>query len=374
MLVRKRFRLTPKSLSVNGHVMEEPTGLKVIAERLNLSESTVSRALNDYRDISARTKARVRDAAEELGYEPNTHARRLASGKSDTIGYVMPMQDGQLTETFLGELMAGMAKMLAGRGWDLMVLAPHSPEDELAMFKKIARARHVSGLVISRTYSDDPRFRILQDLEIPFVSHGRSNDSGNAAWLDVDNELAFVEMTAYLASLGHQRIAHIGGPPMYNFARQRADGWKRGLNDAGLEETAGYAESTELSFDGGNAAMNRLLALDKPPTAVCCVSDVVAIGAMRAIRDAGYLPGREISLVGYDGLEIGSLLDPPLTTMSQPLQSAGSRLAEMLITIVEGKSLPADNQELFRASLVRRGTANPPVEGVPEGRSTTGRQ
>ena len=114
--------------------------------------------------------------------------------------------------------------------------------------------------------------------------------------------------------------------------------------------------------------MKRLLALDEPPTAVCCVSDVVAIGAMRAIRDAGYLPGREISLVGYDGLEIGSLLDPPLSTMSQPLQSAGSRLAEMLITIVEGKSMPADNQELFRASLVRRGTANPPFEGVPEGR------
>ena len=92
--------------------MEEPKGLKVIAERLNLSESTVSRALNDYRDISARTKARVRDVAEELGYEPNTHARRLASGKSDTIGYVLPKQDGQLTETFLGELMAGLDPML----------------------------------------------------------------------------------------------------------------------------------------------------------------------------------------------------------------------------------------------------------------------
>ena len=200
------------------------------------------------------------------------------------------------------------------------------------------------------------------------MSHGRSNESANSAWLDVDNELAFVEMTSYLASLGHRRIAHIGGAPVYNFARQRADGWKRGLKDSGLKEVAGYAESTELSFEGGNAAMKRLLALDEPPTAVCCVSDVVAIGAMRAIRDAGYLPGREISLVGYDGLEIGSLLDPPLTTMSQPLQSAGSRLAEMLITIVEGKSMPADNQELFRASLVRRGTANPPFEGVPEGR------
>ena len=348
--------------------MEERRGLKVIAERLNLSESTVSRALNDYRDISARTKALVRDMAKELDYEPNTHARRLASGKSDTIGYVMPMQDGQLTETFLGELMAGMAKTLAGRGWDLMVLAPHTPEDELAMFRKIASARHVSGLIISRTYSNDPRFRILQELDIPFVAHGRSSDSMSAAWLDVDNEAAFREMASYLASLGHRLIAHIGGPPVYNFARQRAEGWQAGLQDAGLELTAGYHQATELSFEGGEAAMTRLLSLEAPPTAVCCVSDVVAIGAMRAIREAGYLPGREISVIGYDGLEIGALLDPPLTTMSQPLQSAGSRLAEMLITIVEGDSMPADNQQLFRASLVRRGTANPPIEGVPESR------
>lgn len=350
--------------------MEERRGLKVIAERLNLSESTVSRALNDYRDISARTKTLVRDLANELGYEPNTHARRLASGKSDTIGYVMPMQDGQLTETFLGELMAGMAKTLAGQGWDLMVLAPLTPEDELAMFKKIASARHVSGLIISRTYSNDPRFRILQELDIPFVAHGRSSDSMSAAWLDVDNKAAFHEMTSYLAALGHRRIAHIGGPAVYNFARQRADGWQAGLQDAGLELIAGYHEVSELGFEGGEAAMTRLLSLETPPSAVCCVSDVVAIGAMRAVREAGYVPGRDISLVGYDGLEIGALLDPPLTTMSQPLQSAGSRLAKMLITIVKGDSMPADNQELFRASLVRRGTANPPIEGVPVSRST----
>ena len=116
--------------------------------------------------------------------------------------------------------------------------------------------------------------------------------------------------------------------------------------------------------------MERLLALDQPPSAVCCVSDVVAIGAMRAIRQAGYLPGREISHRVCDGLEIGSLLDPPLTTMSQPLQSAGSKLAEMLITIVEGKSRPTDNQELFRASLVRRERPTLLLRERPESRGT----
>ena len=114
--------------------------------------------------------------------------------------------------------------------------------------------------------------------------------------------------------------------------------------------------------------MERLLKLDAVPTAVCCVSDVVAVGAMQAIREAGLHPGREISVIGYDGLDLGAWLDPPLTTMRQPLQSAGRMLADMLIKLVEGESKPCDSQELFRASLVRRGTANPPVKDWPGGR------
>ena len=355
--------------------MGGPTRLKVIAERLNLSQSTVSRALNDYQDISDRTKQLVRATADELGYQPNMHARRLARGKSETLGYVMPWQDRQMTESFLSELMAGMAKALAGYGWDLTVLVPHSVEEDLELFQKIARTRHISGLVISRTYSDDQRFRILRDLKIPFVSHGRSNDSDITAWLDVDNERAFAEMTAHLAGLGHERIGHIAGPEVYNFARQRAAGWRRGMVEAGLDPDGAPVEVTELSFDGGKAAMRRLLARTQPPTAICCVSDVVAIGAMQAIRQAGMVPGREVSLIGYDGLEIGAWIEPPLTTMRQPQQSAGRRLAEMLIKLVEGTTRPSDNQELVRASLVRRGTANPPVSDWSEdrqgGRQTT---
>jgi len=354
--------------------MGEPAKLKAIAARLNLSQSTVSRALNDYRDISDRTKQLVREAAEELGYQPNIHARRLALGKSETLGYVMPWQDDQLTESFLSELMAGMAKALSGYGWDLTVLVPHSVEEEIELFQKIARTRHISGLVISRTYSDDQRFRMLRDLQIPFVSHGRSSDCDMTAWLDVDNELAFAEMAAHLAALGHRRIAHIAGPEVYNFARQRRTGWRSGIDQAGLNPTESPLEVTELSFEGGKAAMGRLLALECPPTAVCCVSDVVAIGAMLAIREAGLVPGREISLIGYDGLEIGAWIEPPLTTMRQPQQCAGRRLAEMLIRLVEGTSQPSDTQELVRASLVRRGTANPPVSGWPAGRQAVRQQ
>jgi len=339
--------------------------LSSIADRLNLSESTVSRALNDYPDISTRTKELVRKVARELGYQPNIHAKRLASGKSENLGYVIDSNHGQLTESFHGELIAGMAEALSNFGWDLTVLAPKNSEDELRTFERIARTRHISGLVISRTHRVDERFGTLQKLDIPFIAHGRSSDSETSAWIDVDNEAAFFEMTQFLAGLGHQRIAHIGGPALYNFAFHRAAGWRRGLAEAGLLFSPGMQEISELSFEGGRAAMARLLALNSPPTAVCCVSDIVAIGAMKAIRDAGMHPGREISVVGYDGLKLGEWLDPPLTTMHQPLKSAGKKIAEAMIKIINGTSQPTDHQELFRASFVRRGTANPPVAYWP---------
>ena len=112
----------------------------MIAQRLKLSESTVSRALNDYQDIALETKELVRKTAAELGYVPNMHARRLASGKADTIAFVMPRTDGQLNAAFLGELMTGMAEALTARGWDLSVLVPRNLDEELAMYQYFAYA------------------------------------------------------------------------------------------------------------------------------------------------------------------------------------------------------------------------------------------
>ena len=345
--------------------MGEPTRLKMIAERLNLSESTISRALNNYKDISAETKTVVRKMAEQLDYEPNIHAKRLALGKSETIGYVMPIQSNQITGQFINELLAGISKALATYGWDLRVIAPQNAEEETRIFKKIARTRNISGLVITRTLSDDHRFSLLNQLGIPFVSHGRSSDSNKSAWLDVDNELDFFEMTTHFIKLGHRHVAYIGGPKDYNFARQRKNGWLRGLQSCGIETPLYYAESTELTFDGGKRAMQRLLKVKVPPSSVCCISDVVEIGSMQALREKGIRPGQEVSIIGYDGLELGAWLDPPLTTMHQPLKLAGEKLAQMLLNIVESGSLPPDNQELVRASLVQRGTANAPMSSWP---------
>ena len=134
--------------------------LNMIAQRLNLSESTVSRALNDYQDISADTKALVRKTAAELGYMPNMHARRLASGKADTIAYVMPRSDGQLNASFLGELMTGMAEALTARGWDLSVLVPRSVPREPCPLLASWKSPEVDRILFDRRRQNAWEFHI----------------------------------------------------------------------------------------------------------------------------------------------------------------------------------------------------------------------
>ena len=337
------------------------SSLKSIAKKLSLSESTVSRALNDYKDISKSTKELVNETVIKMGYQPNVSARRLASGNPECLGFVIPWRDGQLNDPFLGELMAGMSSALNKYGWDLTVLVAKDLEEEIQLFKKLSVSKNISGLVISRTLRKDIRFKLLTDLKIPFVAHGRSDNCNQSAWLDIDNEAAFYDMTKHFVSLGHKKIAHIGGPPIYNFSIQRETGWRKCLFEACYSIPEEYLQIAELSFEGGMKAMDKLLNLNDPPTSVCCVSDTVAIGAMQSLRNNNLSPGKEVSLIGYDGLELGSWIDPPLSTMKQPLQSVGKDLAETLMNLVNCKKKPAEFQKLYRASLLRRETDNPPL-------------
>ncbi len=339
-------------------------GLRALSQHLGLTEGTVSRAINDYPDISARTRERVKSAAAELGYRPNSSARRLATGNAECIGYVMPWQDGHISEPFLGELLEGLSQTVSKRHWDLNLAVSRSAKDELAIITRLAESGRVSGVVISRTMTHDPRIEKLRDIGMPFVSHGRTLDSADHAWFDIDNFSAFREAVSHLVELGHESIAHIHGPLDYNFAVDRRAGYRRGLLDGNLDLDPALEAKSDMTVDGGYRAMRYLLSLRAVPTAVVCVSDMVAVGAMKAIRETGRQPGREISIVGYDGVPLSEHTHPALTTMAQPLQSAGARIGEMLLAVIDGDR-PADHQELWRATLERRETDGPPIAADP---------
>ncbi|MHA1524863.1 MAG: substrate-binding domain-containing protein [Alphaproteobacteria bacterium] len=338
--------------------------LKLLSEHLGLTEGTVSRAINDYPDISSRTRDKVKQAARELGYSPNSNARRLATGNAECIGYVLPWQTGHISDPFLGELLDGISRAVSVRHWDLTLAVSGSARDELSVISRLSQSGRVNGLIISRTLIHDPRIEYMQKLGIPFVTHGRTANSENHAWFDIDNVAAFREAVAHLAGLGHRRIAHIKGPVEYNFAAMRQAGYRKGLLDCNLTSDTALETEADMTERGGYRAMRHLLSHREPPTAVICVSDIVALGAMKAIHEAGWHPGREVSVIGYDGLSLGEHTHPALTTMVQPLQTAGKRIAEMLLAIIDGEN-PRDHQELRRATLERRETDGPPPGRPP---------
>lgn len=333
--------------------------LKGLAAHLGLTVSTVSRALNGYSDIAPATRERVRAAADELGYQVNQNARRLSIGTPETIAYLMPKQLGNNIQPFIAELVGGLSDALGKRNWDLIVSKEEAPTADLEKLRHMVRSGRVAGIVLSRPLKNDPRIALLQQLNCPFVVHGRTDASDGYAWYDVDGKSAFVEAVNHLVQLGHRRIGFVGSPLQYEFSQQRLDGYHQGLSLNGLKADAELVQIADMSDHGGEIAAGILLNLQEPPTALVCVSDVMALGTLAALRARDLQPGQDVSVIGYDGLHFGVHSNPPLTTMAQPQAHAGRRLGDMLLAVIDGAD-PKSQQELQRAQLVRRKSDGPP--------------
>ena len=332
--------------------------LRGLARELGLSVGTVSRALNGYSDISAATRERVRAAAERAGYDPDPLARRLATGSAETVAYLMPASGGSLAYTFMAELLDGLSDTLARHGWDLLVVRDPHVGGSVEALERLARSRRVSAVVLSRPHRHDARVDALRRADLPFVVHGRTADCEDYAWFDVDGRRAMVDAVDHLVGLGHARIGFVGGPSHYNFAAERLAGYREGLAANGIAVRDELVRAAELSDAGGEGAAADLLGAPHPPTALVCVSDHVALGALAAARARGLLVGRDVSVIGYDGLEAGRHSAPALTTMAQPQADAGRTIGEMALSLAGGGD-PREHQTLRRATLLRRASDGP---------------
>ena len=333
--------------------MMQRVNLKFLAKELGVSEATVSRALNDYPDISQVTRNRVREVADKYNYKANQTARRLATGVAEAVAYLMPAANNAIADPFVAQLLKGIGESLSKRGWDLLVVQASSLETEAETVEKLSTSCRVSGVVISRPYKDDRRIALLKQNNMPFIVHGRSVDHDDYAWFDVDSQAAFCDAVTHLAGLGHNRIGFIGAPPEFNFAQMRLDGYKSGLTANGLTFDPALVTFAELSDAAGEQAAIEMFETTAPPTALLCATDTQALGALAAIRSLGLTPGQDVSVIGYDGLDFGRHTNPPLTTMAQPQSHSGREMCDMLLAIIDGGN-PVDHQELRSAKLVRR--------------------
>lgn len=327
--------------------------LKDIAKATGKSITTVSRALNDYGDVSAQTKTLVVRVADELGYTPNTWAQRLQKQHTDTIGLILPTFGPRFSDPFFSEILAGIANMAAHLGYDMLV-STHAPgEEELVAYRAAIRGRRVDGFVLVRTRRHDARVVYLQEANFPFAAFGRAEDKLDFPFVDEDGTFGMKLIVGHLDSLGHQRIACIVPPPELMFASYRLSGFREGLSEAGLPLDEALIRVGDLTQRGGYEQACALLDMSSPPTAIVACNDLMAFGAMSAAQERGLVVGGDIAITGFDDIPMAEYSHPSLTTIHQPIYQIGGMVCEMLIKLIQGEPLD-ERYVLLKPELIVR--------------------
>lgn len=328
--------------------------LKTLSAKLGLSQTTVSRALNGYPEVSERTRERILQAAREHNYRPNAGAKGLATGRSMRIGHVIPLNaQHQMVNPVFGDFIAGAGEVYAKAGYD-MVLSVVAEDDELDAYHDLVAKRTVDGVIVHGPRENDERPALLRKLGIPFVVHGRvTNYDKPYSYMDMNNRRAFMRATEFLLDLGHTRIALLNGWESFDFARRRRAGFEQALDARGITADPALMVDGEMTETLGHASARRMLAQANPPTAFLVSSIMIAMGVRRALDDLGLAIGRDVSVLAHDDvlsyLDNGNAL-PVYTATRSSIRAAGRRCAEMVIQRIEAPKAPPLT-ELWEAEL-----------------------
>ena len=331
--------------------------LKEFAHKLGLSQTTVSRGLNDYPEVNPATRQRIREAAAALGYRPHASARRLATGQAGAVGLVLDLEG----EVHMNEFLLGLGHDMAEHGLDILV-SPMSPLlDEVSVYRRLAASKRVDAVILHSPTLNDATARLLTDIGLPFVLHGRTDIGAPVAWLDIDNEGAARRATQHLLDLGHTRIAIVNGRAGYTFAEHRGKGYRDALLARGIRPEKRFTTHGRFSDEIGFRFAQSLLEQPGAPTAFIAGSMMSALGVFRAIRAAGLTLGREVSMIAHDDvfpfLNADQMV-PSLSTTRSSIRAAGARVAALTLQLLAGRKAD-DIHELWPVELVLRESTGP---------------
>jgi LacI family transcriptional regulator len=335
--------------------------LRELSSQLGLSQTTVSRAINGYPEVSEETRARVRAAAELHGYRPSAAARRLATGQSGTLGLIFPAERNMLSDLIFTEFLGGCVEKGAELGYDVTLGMARGGVTEEAVYRRSVRNARVDAMIVSTPLIADPRPALLTSLDMPFVVHGRTRWDAPYPFLDIDNYGAFRAAARLLLDLGHRRAALINGECRHTYAADRQRGFLDAMRERGVTPAADFLCEAPMREAIAHRQAARLLALDEPPTAFLCSSIGQALGVMRACREAGRVVGRDIALIAHDDRlpELrAEACDPPLTTTQSSIGDAGRRVVELAVGLLRGPTA-AIPQEVWPVDLVVRASTPP---------------
>ena len=324
-----------------------------VAARAGVSITTVSHVLSGQRPVSAATTAKVQQVIAELGYEPNRLARGLRLRRSDTVALVIP----DITNPFYPQIARGLQNVLGPAGVQVLVTSTDAdPAAEEAAVQQMI-TRRVDGLAFAGYQTDHRRVAAAAEVGIPVVLlGGRTTRPG----IDVvsSDDVAGGEIAAeYLLGRGYTRVAFITGAERVGAPANRVLGYRHALREAGMAFAPSLVVREEISRDGGARAMRQLLALRRPPDAVLCTNDMVALGALDGAKAQGLRVPQDVAVMGFDDIEIAALTTPALTTVSiRPLEQ-GEAIGRLLLGRLDGSAPRGAQRILFDPAVVHRDSA-----------------
>jgi LacI family transcriptional regulator len=322
---------------MNGKQRRVTSGVTIeeIARLADVSRSTVSRVLNNHPSVRPKVRERVLEVIRVQDYTPNAAARSLASARSRVISVVIPRSAAQIfTDSFFALALQGISEACASSGYFLM-LSMVTSEHEEGFYNQVLRGQHFDGVLMLSSDVDDPLLpRMIRD-GLPLVLIGQHPYLEGIASVDVENREGARMAVDHLIGLGHRRIATVSGSLMMTAGLARRDGYKQALLAAGIPISAELMAEGDFTQESGYTSMRRLLALPFRPQAVFVASDTMALGALRAIAEAGLLVPADIALVSFDDLPTAAYANPPLTTVHQPITELGSVAVRTLIMQIE---------------------------------------
>jgi DNA-binding LacI/PurR family transcriptional regulator len=338
--------------------------IKDVAREAGVSVATVSYVLNNkHQLVSAKTRRHVLEAIQRVGYTPSAMGRNFKANKSKLIGYAWhPITYGQVN-TVLDQFTYFMAQAAEEAGYHILTFTC-SKDDPVPVYAELIKSHRVDAFVLSGTNLNDERIAFLLEKGFPFVSFGRSNPEWQFSYVDTDAYAGTQEATQYLIQLGHRRIAFVGWPEGSLTGDFRIDGYRDAMTSAGLPVNPLWLSRGTQAAETGRVALARWLEMppEQRPTAILCVTDLVAMGVMVEARERGLVVGRDLSVIGFDNAPLVEYFQPALTTLEQRIPEMGHILIDMIEGMVNEERTDLVQLLVKPRFIIRESCGAPPPE------------
>ena len=339
--------------------------IKDIAKAAGVSVTTVSRALNNYPDVSESTKRKIKSIADELNYSPNSLARSLVMNKTKTIGLLVSgLNPENAKDSFIAETLCGINDSCSELGYDLVLFSTNTSKQKKKTYAQLCRERRVEGVITQGIKMNDPYLQEVIESDIPCVFVDIPMESKSVGFVTTDNRVGCQSAVKHLVELGHKHIAMINGHNEAFVSKERLEGYRAGLEEEGIEFNWDYVRNGNFEKQTAEEMTKELLVKHPEITAVFCASDLMALGVIDAAKKLEMEVPKDLSVVGYDDIILATYSSPPLTTIAQDKYGFGFEAAKLLVDIIEENDV--NRKKILNSELIiRQSTAkSPDVDAV----------